>query len=221
LDTDELIRTLAADATPVRRLRHPVVRAVIWLVFSAGYVAVVVVAYRLFGTPISLAGDWRFVTEQLAMIATALTAATAAFCCIVPARSRLIALLPLVPLSVWLASMGEVCVRTWSALANGGIAPAGWWECLPPSALIGLGPAIVILAMLRQGAPLYPRSTIALAALAAAALGNLGLRLFHEGDVTVVMLVWQLVAMAALIGLASLFAPRLLVWQSLRVKRAG
>jgi hypothetical protein len=96
-------------------------------------------------------------------------------------------------------------------LFSGGIAGEGAWDCVPPSALIGLGPAIIMLIMLRRGAPLFPRSTIALGALAAAALGNI--RLFHEGDVTVVMLLWQLVTLAGLAALASLMGPRLLAWR--------
>jgi hypothetical protein len=188
-------------------------RASIWMALSASYVAAVVVAYRALGTPIVLSEDGRFLVEQLATVITALTSAVAAFCCIVPGRSRLIALAPLLPLAVWLASMGKACAASWPVLVEGGVAADGAWECLPPSVLIGLGPAMIILVMLRRGAPLYPRSTVALGALAAAALGNLGLRLFHEGDVTVVMLVWQLVAMAGLTLLAGLMGPRLLAWR--------
>lgn len=216
MDTDGLIRTLAADAA-VRRLPHPMVRAAIWLALSAGYVAGVVLAFRLFGTPVAVTGDRQFVIEQVATIATALMAAIAAFSCIVPGRSRMIALAPLVPLAVWLASMGETCLKTWNLLVSGDVGLEGGWDCLPPSVLIGLGPAIVILAMLRRGAPLYPRSTIALAALAVAALGNLGLRLFHEGDVTVMMLAWQLGAMMLVVGLGGLLAPRLLGWHLTRL----
>jgi hypothetical protein len=213
VDTDRLIRTLAGDAVRVRRLPHPMTRAAIWLALSATYVAVVVTAYRALGTPIVLTEDGGFLVEQVATIVTALTAAVAAFCCIVPGRSRLIALVPLLPLAVWLASMGKACAASWHLLVDGGAAAENAWECVPPSVLIGLGPAIIILVMLRRGAPLYPRSTIALGALAAAALGNLGLRLFHEGDVTVVMLAWQLIAMAGLTLLAGLMGPRLLAWR--------
>lgn len=216
MNTDDLIKTLAADAGPVRRLPPPMIRAAVWLAISGIYVAAVVVAYRLFGTPVALVGDWRFVVEQLATTLTAVAAAIAAFYCVVPGRSRLIVLLPILPLSLWLLSVGETCIKTWNLLMSGGLEADGGWDCLPPSAIIGLGPAIFIVAMLRQGAPLRPRSTIALAALASAALGNLGLRLFHEGDVTVEMLVWQLGAIAALVSAASVIAPRLLAWRMIR-----
>jgi hypothetical protein len=213
VDTDHLIRMLAADAPAVRRLHHPLTRALIWLVLSAVYIAAIVAIEGVLGSRVLLTSDWRFLVEEVATIATALAAAVAAFYCIVPGRSRAIALLPLLPLAIWLASMGEACAATLHLLVDGEIATESAWECVPPSALIGLGPAIIILMMLRRGAPLYPRSTVALGALAAAALGNLGLRLFHEGDVTVVMLVWQLVATAGLTALAGAMGPRLLAWR--------
>jgi hypothetical protein len=51
-----------------------------------------------------------------------------------------------------------------------------------------------------------------------AALGNLGLCIFHEGDVTIMMLVWHLGAVALLLAAATFFGPRLLMW---RFPRAG
>ena len=45
--------------------------------------------------------------------------------------------------------------------------------------------------MLRRGAPLTPFATMALGGLAAAALGDFGLRLFHSQDASLMVLVWQ------------------------------
>jgi hypothetical protein len=54
-------------------------RALTWLALSATYVAAVVAAYGVLGSPVILSGDGRFLVEQLATVATALTAAVAAF----------------------------------------------------------------------------------------------------------------------------------------------
>jgi hypothetical protein len=221
LRTDELIRALASDGHPVQRLPHPMQRAVTWLLMSAVYVAAVVLAYRALGENVRMAGGASYLTEQLATIATALTAAVAAFCCVVPGRSRLIALAPLLPLAAWLLSMGDACAGIARVFVGGGIGAEGGWECLPPSVIVGFGPALVMVAMLRRGAPLYPRATMLLGALAAAALGNLGLRLFHEGDVTPVMLAWQLAAAVVLASLAGLLAPRILAWPRARLRPAS
>jgi hypothetical protein len=42
-----------------------------------------------------------------------------------------------------------------------------------------------------RGAPLSPRITPALGALAAAALGNFGLRVFHPADASLMVLIWH------------------------------
>ena len=214
MDTGSLIRRLAEDAVPVKLLPHPAARAVQWLALSLAYVAAIVLAYRWSGGGVTLIYDGRFVFEEMATTVTAVTAAIAAFCCIVPGRDRRIALLPILPLAAWLASVGKGCISQWAQAGAAGLDLRVGWECLPASALIGVIPAVAMVAMLRRGAPLYPRSTIALGALAAAAMGNLGLRLFHAGDVTIMMLVWHLGTVALLLALAGWLGPRLLLWES-------
>jgi hypothetical protein len=215
VETNDLILTLSRGVTPVRRLPHPMTRAALWLALSLPYIAAIVVVYEWAGFHSGLAFDTRLVIEELAMLATAVTAAIAAFCCIVPGRDRRIALLPLLPLSVWLASMGETCLDQWDRYGPAGMSLRTGWECLPPSILIGILPAAAMVVMLRRGAPLFPRSAVLLGALAVAALGNLGMRIFHVGDVTIMMLVWHLGAVALLFAAAGYFAPRLLGWRYL------
>jgi hypothetical protein len=213
MNTANLIRNLAADAKPVKRLPHPMVRAAVWLAISLSYVVAITLVYRMSGKGIPLSLDERFLFEELATVVTAVTAAVAAFCCVVPGRDRRIAFLPLLPLAVWLASIGEACANELLRLGSGVFSLRVGWECLPASALIGVLPAVAMVIMLRRGAPLYPRSTVVLGALAVAALGNLGLRLFHAGDVTIMMLIWHLGAMALLMALAYWIGPRALSWR--------
>jgi hypothetical protein len=84
--------------------------------------------------------------------------------------------------------------------------------CLLPMVLIGTVPTIAMVTMLRRGAPLSPRLSLILAALATAAIVNFALRLFHVGDVSVMVLVWHLGLVAALSIGAGLLAPRFLGW---------
>jgi hypothetical protein len=67
--------------------------------------------------------------------------------------------------------------------------------------------------MLRRGAPMMPHLTLALAALAVAAIVNLGLLLFHFGDVSIMVLVWHVGVVIAVSAVASLAGPMLLRWQ--------
>lgn len=157
----------------------------------------------------------RFAVEQAAALMTAAAAAIAAFFLVIPGRSQWVAVLPLAPLALWLGSLGEGCVSTWVQPGSGGVTFQTDWICLPAIALTGLVPALVMVLMLSRGAPLAPRLTIALGALAAAALGNFGLRLFHGQDASLMVLVWQFGSVALLSLLAAGCGAHILRWPRL------
>ena len=73
--------------------------------------------------------------------------------------------------------------------------------------------AIAMVIMLRKGAPLFPRVTIALGALAVAALGNFGLRLFHVGDASIMVLFWHFGSVALLAVLAATIGRQVFHWR--------
>jgi hypothetical protein len=70
-----------------------------------------------------------------------------------------------------------------------------------------------MVVMLRRGAPLYPRVSVALGALAVAALGAFGMRLFHIGDATVMVLCWHFGTVALLSALAGWAGRSVLAWR--------
>jgi hypothetical protein len=183
-----------------------------WLAISLPYVCAVVVMKP---EAIDFLGkiDARFALEQAAILATALTAAIAAFASVIPGHHRKIYLLPLVPLAVWLASLGEGCASDWLRFGADGLQVRPDWECAPPAIFIGIIPAVTIVVMLRRGAPLAPRVSVAFAALAVAALGNFGLRIFHIGDVSVMVLVWHFGGLALISVLAGRIGRHVLNWR--------
>ncbi|HMH61971.1 MAG TPA: NrsF family protein, partial [Bradyrhizobium sp.] len=87
------------------------------------------------------------------------------------------------------------------------------WDCLLPAALIAIIPAMAMVILLRRGAPLLPRVTLALAALAMAALANFALRLFHLGDLSIMVLFWHLGSAVVLSVIAAWFGPYVLRWR--------
>lgn len=219
METDDLIRRLAADATPVRPLPAPWLRTTLWLALASPYVATVVLIMSPRADLADKLTDTRFIVEQAAALVTAFAAALAAFTATVPGRSRTIALLPLVPLALWLGSLGQGCVQVWLRYGAAGLTLRPDWTCFPAIALVGAVPVIVIVAMLQRGVPLSPRTTMALAALAAAALGNFGLRLFHPQDASIMVLVWQFGSVAMLTALAGSLGRSVLCWRGTRVSR--
>jgi hypothetical protein len=219
MQTDEFIRRLAADTGAVRRLKPPLQRGLIWLALALPYVAAVVWGHLTRLDAAQVMADPRFMVEQAASFATAFTAAFAAFGSVVPGFDRRVLLLPLAPLALWLASVGHGCVQDWLLLGADGLAVRPDWDCLPAALLIGVVPAAAMLVMLRRGAPLRPHATLALGALAVAALGNLGMQVFHFRDATIMLLVWHLGGMAVLALLAGSLGGRLLRWRHAKAVR--
>ncbi len=218
MDTEQLIHQLADRPAPVRRLAAPWRRAAVWFAISLPYVAVVIFAHAMSMTmPIDLSQmlhDRQFIIEQIATLLTAITAVMAAFCSIVPGYDRKVLVIPLLPLAIWLLALGDGCIRDWIHLGSRGLEVRADWNCLPPAALIGIVPALAIVIMLQRGAPIYPRATLALAALAVAALGNFGLRLYHVGDASIMVLFWHFGSVIVLSLIAGWIGQFVLRWKT-------
>ena len=124
-------------------------------------------------------------------------------------------LLPALPAAIWLGSLGQGCIRDLIRYGRDGVLLQPDLFCLPAIALVGAVPAIVMAVMLRRGAPLTPFATMALGGLAAAALGDFGLRLFHSQDASLMVLVWQFGTVFVLSVLAGWAGRYLLSWRSI------
>ncbi len=215
LDTDRLIQRLADNATPVRPLPRPWRRTMTWIGLAIPYIALVVYVVSPRSDLAAKTFDSHFVVEQLAALATGVSAALAAFATVIPGYSRKFILAPLFPLAVWLGSLGHGCVQDWIRIGPDGLSLRSDWFCFPSIVLVGALPAIAMVAMLRRGAPLAPHLTTALGALAAAGLGNFGLRLFHPQDASLMVLVWQFGSVFVLSALAGWAGRYVLSWRSL------
>jgi hypothetical protein len=122
-------------------------------------------------------------------------------------------LLPLIPLGVWLGSLGEGCMHDWSRLGANGLRLRSDRDCVPAAMALGVPCATRMLVMLRRGAPLFPSLTLALGALATAAMVNFALRLIHASDVAVMVLAWHLGGIAVVTTLAGRVGGRVLNWR--------
>ena len=213
METADLIKRLAAGTSMVRRLHRPWLRALLWVAIALPYVAIVVRGKLMMVDPSQTLADPRFVIEQAATFATAVTAAFAAFGSVVPGFDRRLLLLPLGPLALWIATVGHGCVQDWLQFGADGLVIRPDWDCLPSATLIGIVPAIAMVVMLRKGAPLHPRLTLVLGALAVAAIGNFGMQFFHFRDASIMMLFWHLGNVAVLSALAGGIARYVLGWR--------
>jgi hypothetical protein len=214
MKTEKLIQNLAETAAPVRRLAPPSTRTAIWLAIAIPYIALVVYVVSPRADLLGKFSEIPYVLEQLAALTTGIAAAVAAFASTIPGYSRKMLLLPFLPLAVWLGTLGHGCVQDWIQFGASGLTLKPDWFCFPAIVLVGAVPAIAMAVMLRRGAPLTPSITVALGGLAAAGLGNFGLRLFHAQDASLMVLVWQ-VGSVAILTMAAACAGRLLLnWRS-------
>jgi hypothetical protein len=223
LETNELIDRLSADLGPVRRLRPPYVRLLLWLLLVVPYAAAMVYLFRDHADPglAEITASPRYFVEQAAALLTAATAAYAAFSSLVPGHNRRVFWLPVLPLAVWLASIGQGCVEDWLRFGPSGLAIRPDTACLYPGLLIGIVPALTIAVMLRRGAPLMPRITVALGGVAVAGLVNFVLQLFHGRDLSIMVLVWHVGFLVVAALLAGWIGPRLIAWRRPSLKMSG
>ena len=213
-DTKQLMRELTENVKPVRRPAGPCLRALMWLGVSLIYIGLFVLVMPARHDVTLNPGDRLFVIEQTAAFAAGLTAAIAAFTSIVPGYSQKWLALPLLPLTVWLASLGPGCVQELSRFGIEHLPLSHNPWCVPFIVLFGALPAVLITVMLRAGAPLTPRLTAALGGLATAGLANVGVRIVHPEDVGIMLLFWHVGSVMALSALAGAAGRHFFNWTS-------
>jgi len=209
--TENLIADLAGDLAPVKRLAHPAKRLAKWMALAlpVSLVLGAVVEQQHFALAMERIRDPRILVELAAILLTALSAGYAALSSIQPGRSPRMWALPIVPFTVWLSLVGENCWRLFEQVGPGEFSFAPHWTCFPSVAATGFAPALVMVILLKRGALLTPSMTIGLGTLAAAALGAVGLRLYHPPDATALLMLWQLIATVMFLGVASLVSSYL------------
>ena len=219
--TDRVIEQLAHMAPAVKPLPSPWRRTAIWLAASLPFVAMICLPSASEPMLLPAIHSGSFMLEQAAALLTAVMEAGAAFAATVPAFNRRVLMLPVLPLGVWLFTVGQGCMRDASALGAVGPALAAHWACFAVTAIAGTVPATIIVLLLRRGAPLTPRLTMVLAALATAGLANFAVRFIHAGDVSLVVLVWHLGVAAFAAGVAAAGGPRLFNWRTVLEQKAA
>jgi hypothetical protein len=207
--TAHLIETLSAQATPVRRLRPPLVRTGVWLLAAALVLGLLALLY---GVRPDLAERLRQPSFALALAGALLTgvlAAVAAFHVSLPDGSRAWLLLPLPPLALWVSTIGYGCLADWVDIGPAGIEPGATLACFVTLVIASVPSSVVLLVMLRHAAQLRPTMVATMGGLASAGIAATALSLFHELDATVMILVWNLGAAALIVAFGGIFGRRL------------
>ena len=215
--TPELIDILVECATPVRRLRPPLVRAGLWLAFAGLILALVAIGHGVRTDLAARLHEPTFAASIAAALATGILAAMAAFAISLPDRSRWWLLLPLPALAVWIATIGYGCFVDWVSVGPDGIRLGEELRCLALLVLTSVPLAIALAAMLRYAALLRGGAVAMMGGLAVAAITATALSLFHDHDATVMILVWNLGTTALITGVGSLCGRGMFRWMASRL----
>ncbi|GLK70639.1 DUF1109 domain-containing protein [Ancylobacter dichloromethanicus] len=212
ITTPDLIASLSANATPVRRLRPPLFRACCWLFLAFWVLVLLGVSHGLRPDFVKQLGDRAYVVGLVASLLTGVLATVAAFMLSLPDRSRLYALLPVPSLLVWLLTISVGCLTDWVAVGPEGMKMGEAVSCFATLVLTSLPLSLALLVMLRYTARLRPVTVIWMGSLAVGALTASALTLFHDIGATVMILMWNLGAACLIIALGRIFGHRMLSW---------
>ncbi|MFT0860418.1 NrsF family protein [Ancylobacter sp. G4_0304] len=206
MDTADLIRSLATNALPVRRLRPPLVRAVGWLLLAGTIMGLMTISHGVRPQFAERMQDAVFAINMISSLITGALATIATFFASLPDRSRRWLLLPVPALVVWLSTIGYQCFAGWVPVPPGAITVEAASGCLATLILTSLPLSLLMLAMLRYTAALRPISVILMGSLAVSAITATALSMFHPLDATAMILGWNLGTAVLFLAGAAVFS---------------
>lgn len=216
ITTNELIKSLAAEMKPVRRLRPPLFRAACWMTLGVLVLALLAVNQGIRPDLLQRLREPAFAASISASMLTGILAAVAAFLLSLPDRSRLWLLLPAPALIVWLSNIGYQCTTQWIAIGPDGIDPGEAARCFATLVLASLPLSLAMLVMLRYAALVRPTPVAFTGALSVAAVTATALSLFHAADASVMILMWNVGTALVFAGIGGVFGRRMFRWVAAR-----
>jgi len=187
--TEELIARLSTELKPLRRVLSPTRSLLVWL--GAGLIYVLAMT-ALAGHSGLVGVAPVFMAQEVAAAVVAISAAYSAFLSVLPdRRPRGWVVVTTVAACVWLVLLAAASGAEYAANGVlGGLARETDWPCVISMLVAGTVLAGLTIAMARRGAPLAPRQTVALAALAAAAVGSLEACISRPHSFVSTILLW-------------------------------
>lgn len=212
IETPRLIEALAADAAPVKRLRHPVIRAACWLLFAALVATLLAISHGLRPDLLQRLTQPTFTIDLAAALLTGILAAIASFLISMPDRSPWWGQMPVPALLLWLSTVGYGCLANWIGMGPDSVSLSELARCVATLLLTSIPLSIALLVMLRHAAPLNPRPVALIGSLSVAAITASVLSLFHELDAAVMILMWNFGTAALFVGANGLLGRRAFLW---------
>ncbi len=204
--TDEVVIALSSNLTPVRRQASPLLREMLWLALAALVLVFLAMGHGLRPNLTARLGEWPFRLELIGASLTGVAAAFAAFTSGIPGRSRWWMLLPLPPLALWMAVIGQQCLTRWVETGPEGMSFGESAECLATVGLTSLPLSLALVVMLRHAAVMRPFASYLLGSLAVAGMAGAAMLLLHALDASVMVIVFNVASTLVLVAIATVVA---------------
>lgn len=201
MNTDRLIDSLIADATPVRRLRPLPRRIMAWVGIALVLVIAETLVHGLRPDLNDCMTEWQFLTGTVAPMVTGALAAAGALIAAQPDRSERWLLLPVPALLLWIGGTTGGCLIDWAASDFSDVHLANTLECVTTVGIVSLVLAGLLYILLRPVLRAAPRGTIMVASLAAASIATAAHSLSHSIETSALLLIWSPGVAAAVFGL--------------------
>lgn len=210
MKTEALISRLSLDLRPVRRLRPPLVRLLIWLAMSLLYVGCGIWFFGLRPDIRSILSNGHFLLNTFAILAVSIASAWTAFLLSVPGRRE----------GIWTARAAKIVTAAWAVyylltwVIQSLQARAPSFEagpgllCAESVFELGLFPAIGIFWMVRKAAPLSLGKAGAFSMLAAAALAGFATQWICPYDFPLHFILWHVAPVVLIMGLGAILGRR-------------
>lgn len=208
---DQLVRELAADLTPVRRLTSPLAWILVWLASVAGIAAALAVVQDPQTIVQRFAGSFVLCASAIGSMLTAVLASVAAAQLSLPDRKPVWALLPLPAAALWIGASATNCLKSWTMISVESLTLGGTDHCLFFILAVSMPLSILFVFMLRTGYSLRPNLTSIACGLASGAAAATLLNFIHIHDETAPDLAVHAFAVCAIISANRIVGIRFLM----------
>jgi hypothetical protein len=210
---DRLADELVAGLTPVKPLRHPLIRILPWLGMAIAYAMAVTFGLGIRPDLPAKLHEMHFLTEIIwAAVVVASAALAGAWMAVPDARGQgRICTIPAV-LAAGFALWAMTDSLGGGTAHNMPLRPLSWHFCATHALILGALPVAAMVLMSRRGATARPRMMSLMNILAAGALGWLALRFTCVSDDAAHIFLYHFLPFAAAGGVLAALARRLYRW---------
>ena len=216
MNTEDLIDRLSRDVAVATPLPAPGMRTAVWMVWAVSYLVVVAVMMFAVVSSAGVVPTPLYLVQQGAALFIGISAARAAFGSVIPGANRCVWVMPAIGAAAWGLSLVWAGVQDLSDSGTLGVTSQSDWPCVVSMTLGGAVVGAPLVWMLRRGAPLTPRVTAFLSALAALSFANIEACLTRAHPFALTVLLWHGSTVTAIAALCALMGHRWFRWPDMR-----